>query len=155
MHRSLSSILLLIPIFLIPRLAWGQTYVGNQEEIDQILVNIDSFSSYYMQGNIAALTECYTADGKILPPNANIIEGHEAIERRWTLPEGVKILWHHVTPTEIVVVDETAYDVGYYEGKTQRPDGSEVAWRGKYVIVWKKVDGEWKIYLDIWNRVDE
>jgi ketosteroid isomerase-like protein len=41
------------------------------------------------------------------------------------------------------------------KGKTQQADGSEVSWRGKYVIVWHKRQGEWKIYLDIWNRVKE
>ena len=32
-------------------------------------------------------------------------------------------------------------------------DNKEVSWHGKYTIVWKKTDGEWKIYLDIWNNV--
>jgi ketosteroid isomerase-like protein len=30
-------------------------------------------------------------------------------------------------------------------------DGSESAWQGKNVMIWKKVDEEWKMYLDIWN----
>ena len=44
--------------------------------------------------------------------------------------------------------------MGYYEGKTQRKDGSEISWKGKYVIVWKKEKGDWKIHLDAWNRVE-
>ena len=71
----------------------------------------------------------------------------------WTIPEDVKILHHKVTPSEIIIENDTAYDYGYYEGKTLTKDKKEVSWQGKYIIVWKKIDREWKIYLDIWNNV--
>jgi len=29
------------------------------------------------------------------------------------------------------------------------------SWKGKYVIVWKKVDSKWKMHLDIWNSVKQ
>ena len=61
--------------------------------------------------------------------------------------------FHKITPKEIKVVGNEAYDYGYYEGTTLRANGSESNWKGKYVIIWKKVAGEWKIYLDIWNRI--
>lgn len=110
------------------------------------------FSQFYMDGNIPALAMCYTEDGKIMPPNAGIIEGREAIQKRWTLPEGVKILYHKTISVDLEILGETAYDAGTYEGTTQRADGSESSWDGKYIIIWKKLDGEWKIYWDIWNR---
>ena len=62
---------------------------------------------------------------------------------------------HEVEPTEITIVDNIAYDLGYYNGKTQRKDGSVVTWKGKYLIVWKKVEGEWKIYADAWNDIKD
>ena len=101
------------------------------------------------------MADSYTEDGKIFPSGTPIIEGRAAIRQRWVLPEGTKILHHLATPTEIHVMGDVANDFGYYEGKTQRPDGSASTWKGKYVIVWKKVAGRWKMYLDIWNRVNE
>jgi ketosteroid isomerase-like protein len=63
------------------------------------------------------------------------------------------VLHHKSIPEEIEVMGSTAYDVGYYEGRTKKVNGEEESWRGKYVIVWKKEGGDWKMYLDIWNPV--
>lgn len=137
-----------------PGLALGQTHNGDAAEIEAILKNVRQFSQAYMDGNYAAMANAYTEDGKIFPSGADIISGRADIEARWVLPEGVKILRHHVTPVEITITGDSAYDYGYYEGQTQRKDGSLSDWKGKYVIIWKKVDGTWKMYLDIWNHIN-
>lgn len=133
----------------------AQNYIGDQKDIKQILQNIDDFSMYYVNKDYEKLANAYTLDGKILPPGTGIIEGREAIKKRWTLPEGVDILHHKINPSEIKIIAEYAYDVGYYEGRSKRQDGEIRPFKGKYVIVWKKVAGDWKIYLDIWNGVDD
>ncbi|WP_350099289.1 nuclear transport factor 2 family protein [Fulvivirga sp.] len=133
----------------------AQTFVGDKQEIESILKNIKKFSSSYMNADYEAIARAYTPDAKILPPGADIIVGYAAIKKRWTLPEGIKILLHKVNPTEITIVNNIAYDLGYYNGKTQRKDGSVVEWKGKYLIVWKKVEGEWKIYADAWNDIND
>ena len=134
-------------------MAISQQLSGNQEDIDAILENIEKFSSYVMESNYDKIAECYTIDGKIFPNNKEIIEGKAPIKAYWQLPEGVSISYHKITPREIKVIGTEAYDYGHYEGKTKKKDGEEVSWRGKYVIVWKKEGNEWKMYLDIWNRI--
>lgn len=131
----------------------GQNYVGDKEDIDVILKNIKEFSEYYVNADYSKLAECYTVDGKIFPDKTDIIEGREAIEKRWTLPSGVSVLEHKVTPSEIHIENKIAYDYGYYEGKTKQADGNISSFKGKYVVVWKKIGNTWKIYLDIWNRI--
>lgn len=133
--------------------AIAQTLNGDKTEIDKILKNIHSFSQYYMNAEYQKLAECYTIDGKIFPNNADIIKGTEAIKKRWILPENVKVLLHKVTPLEITIENDSAYDYGYYEGETLRADGTKTKFKGKYVIVWKKINDDWKIYLDIWNNL--
>jgi ketosteroid isomerase-like protein/peptidoglycan/xylan/chitin deacetylase (PgdA/CDA1 family) len=126
---------------------------GDQAEIDAILHAIKDFSRAYRDREYAKMAEAYTRDGKIMPDGVGIIDGHDRIEKRWRIPEDRSIEEHIVTPVEITIVDDTAYDHGYYEGATRMPDGSLVRWTGKYVVVWKKEDGEWKMYLDIWNSI--
>ncbi len=129
----------------------AQTYIGKQKDIDKILKNVAQFSKDVMAGDHEAIAASYTSDGKIFPNKKDILEGTAALEKYWKPGEGWKTTYHKVTPQEIRIVKKTAYDYGYYEGESQGPDGKKSQWKGKYVIVWKKVKKEWKIYLDIWN----
>lgn len=145
---------IIVLVLFISYATFGQTH-DHKADLLAIKENTKQFSEWYVEGNFEAMAKAYTVDGKIFPDRANIIEGHEAIEKRWTLPEGVSIINHVVTPEEIEIVDNTAYDYGYYEGSTKMLNGDISNWKGKYVIVWKKIDEDWKMYLDIWNRVDD
>lgn len=122
-------------------------------EREQILANIKAFSQAYINGDYDALVGAYTEDGKIFPGNTDILAGQAAIKEYWVIKDGSKVLDHQVAPEEIQFIGDYAYDYGRYSGRTQRPDGNTVAWQGKYVIVWKRIGEDWKIYLDIWNRI--
>lgn len=105
-----------------------------------------------MDGDIDKLVNMYTADAKIFPNNRDILSG-EQLANYWVMPEDVKILHHKITSLGVTIENDTAYDYGYYEGKTLTKDKEEVSWQGKHILLWKKVDGNWKIYLDIWNSI--
>lgn len=130
-----------------------QVFNGHQNDINAILNKIEKFSEFYISKDYENLAKSYTVDGKIFPDKTDIIEGKDAIKKRWTLPQDRTVTCHIVTPVEIQVIGETAYDYGYFEGKTTFSNGKTSRWNGKYVIVWKKENGSWKIYLDIWNRL--
>ncbi|MFS4449095.1 YybH family protein [Maribacter sp. 2307UL18-2] len=132
---------------------YSQEFSGNQKDIDQILQNAQDFSSYVVGANYEMIVESYTEDAKLFPNNMKILEGKEAILNYWKLPEGVQTTYHKLMPSEVKVIGDEAYDYGYYEGKTKRANGEESSWKGKYVVIWRKVEGDWKMYLDIWNAV--
>lgn len=113
------------------------------------------FSKAYINADYDNLMEVYASDAKIFPNNSSIIEGMNAIRQRWILAEGSKIIHHEILPEEINILGNYAYDYGYYNGSTQTANGNMVDWKGKYVVIWKKVKEDWKMYLDIWNRVVE
>lgn len=119
-----------------------------------ILKNTASFSEAYMNEDATTIANFYTIDGKIFPGRSDIISGKEAIKKRWTITDGRDVLYHKVTPSEIKIIDNYAYDFGYYEGKSLSADKKESSFKGKYVIVWKKIKDDWKIYLDIWNGLE-
>ncbi|PHN05460.1 DUF4440 domain-containing protein [Flavilitoribacter nigricans] len=127
-----------------------------QTDLGQIHTGIDNFSAALIAGEYDKVVGAYTEDGKIFPNNAPILEGSELIRNYWTPRPGrtSRTVHHRIIPEEIRILGHEAYDWGYYEGRTRLEDGTEVPWRGKYVIVWKKSEeGDWKIYLDIWNGV--
>lgn len=133
----------------------AQTLTGPEKELDQILSNIKAFSEAVMAGDGEAIGRMYTEDASIFPNNLDIITGRDDVQAYWDQPGGINIPYHKITPVEIKVWEDEAYDYGYYEGTSLTEDNEEVSWKEKYVIVWKKVDGDWLIYLDIWNRIAE
>lgn len=149
--KSLFTILIAV---LSMHFTYAQTYTGPQEDINQILKNTETFSEYIKDSNYKMIGASYTDDAKIFPNNKEILEGTDAIITYWTLPTGVSIKHHQVTSNEIKVIGNEAYDYGTYRGTTLLGNGEEVSWKGKYVIIWKKVDGVWKMYLDIWNSIN-
>jgi ketosteroid isomerase-like protein len=126
-----------------------------KEDKTKILDAARAFSQAYMHGDYETMAMAYTEDGKIFPDNSAVIAGREAIKKRWILPEGSSILHHEIRPEEINIIEDTAYDYGYYQGQTRTKSGELVNFKGKYVVIWKKVEDVWKMYLDIWNRVAE
>ncbi|WP_271768100.1 YybH family protein [Aquimarina algiphila] len=147
--KFITKIILALTIF---SQVQAQTLKGNKEDINQIIENTKAFSRYVMASDYKMIASSYTEDAKIFPNNTIILEGEDII-KYWTLPKGISTSFHKITQTEITVVEDTAYDYGYYEGKTKQKDGQISSWQGKYVIVWKKVKGNWKMHLDIWNNI--
>lgn len=119
----------------------------------QIRTQIAAFSQHLMNSDWESVAAAYMEDAKLMPPGQDIIQGREAIQKIWE--KGGKVLYHKITPSEIAITSsDTAYDWGYYEGRSPDKDGKETSWKGKYIILWKQTaPGEWKIYADIWNRV--
>ena len=129
-----------------------QKFYGDKKDVDDILKNIEKFSNYFVQGDFKMLVKSYTKDSKIFPPDAEIIEDKASYAKWFMVPNGYKINYHKVMPLEIIIKEKTAYDHGYYEFEYSEPEGGIVKSKGKYIIIWKKVDNTWKIYLDIWNK---
>ena len=129
----------------------------NAAEAEKIIrQNAEAFSKALVNANWDAIVDAYTDDAKIFPGGKDILHGEEAIRAYWTPPGDAKnkVIYHKLTPEEIKIWGDEAYDWGYYEGKTLKADGTEVPWKGKYVVIWKEVSpGVWKMYLDIWNRI--
>lgn len=126
---------------------------GQEKEVSAIKERVKLFSANLMAGKKKEVVEMYTKDGKIFPMNREILEGEELSEY-WnpSNPSDWKTTYHKVTPVEIKILGNEAYDYGHYEGSST--DGTSISkFQGKYVIVWKKVEGVWKIYLDIWNPI--
>lgn len=128
-------------------------FTGPRKDLDQILVGMSAFSQAVMRGDHEEIASFYTADGKIMPSGKKIIAGRRPIAAYWKQPEGTEVMKHRIKPEAVHIEGDRAYDYGYYEGRSKNAEGKVSDWAGKYVIIWKKVDGEWLIEVDIWNRI--
>ena len=138
--RKIKNFLFLFISLFIGATSNAQNYIGKKKHINQILQQTKLFSKYLVAGDTDKLVACYTADGKIFPSDTDIIQGSTALYNFWKTSKESRLIKHKVTPVEIKVVKETAFDFGYYQGTTLTSKGKEISWKGKYVILWKRID---------------
>jgi uncharacterized protein (TIGR02246 family) len=100
------------------------------------------------KGDAAALAALYTDEAWLLPPGAEMVRGRAAIEEFWA-SRFQRIAAIELTTTDLAAVSEDgAREVGTslitLRGQDQRLTG-------KYMVVWKLTEGEWKLEADMWN----
>jgi uncharacterized protein (TIGR02246 family) len=94
----------------------------------------------------------YADDGRIMPQNAPASEGPAAVAEVWKGFFQLQDFALTFEPTHIAVAEagDIAYDIGTYSLAFTGEKGP-VQDVGKYVVVWKKVGGGWKVAADIFN----
>lgn len=144
----LSSLGLLLGLLVSVPIVGAQTAGADSAAIHRLS---RQFSAAYVRGDAGAMADLYTADAVIFPERSEWITGREAIARYWTLGPGRRVTRHVVTPTRIVIDGEHAYDYGTFEIAGERDGTAWGPFRGKYVVVWRRDNGTWRMRLDIWN----
>jgi uncharacterized protein (TIGR02246 family) len=105
------------------------------------------FMAIFKSADPAALTALYSSTGQLLPPHGDIVTGTQAINQFWQgfLAPGIAVTF---TSLEIETHDDTGHEVAYY---TVTGEGGKVLDTGKYIVIWKREGGQWRLHRDIWN----
>lgn len=108
----------------------------------------DRFVATFAAGNAGGLAATYTADAMAFPPGSEIVKGRAAIQKMWqgVIDSGVKSAT--LSTTEVESHGDVAHEVGKYAMKDA---SGKVLDSGKYLVVWKREQGTWRIHRDIWN----
>ena len=94
----------------------------------------------------------YAVDGTFLAPNAPLAHGREAIGAVWSQllsAPNLALQWAPAS-VEVARASDMACEIGTYELAMDGPAG-RIEDDGKYVVVWRKVDGRWQVAADIFN----
>jgi uncharacterized protein (TIGR02246 family) len=102
--------------------------------------------------DVKSLGEFYAQDGRFMAPNAPAAEGREAARAAWQIFLQLPSLALTFEPTTVRVAQsgDIAFGIGTYELSFEGEQG-RVQDRGKYVDLWEKIDGDWKLKADIFN----
>ena len=113
---------------------------------------VDHWVQLVKAKDAAAIAALYAEDGAVMPPNAPIGKGRAAIEKTWASMMQTPGFDLAIVPEQIIVssAGDMALDRGTYRLKIA-PNGTETTDTGKYVVVWRKIGGEWKAAADIFN----
>ena len=121
------------------------------EDMNAIKAASEQFVDAFNRGDAAALAALFTEEGYLLPPNSPMIVGSAAIQAHFqaVLDAGVGDL--QATTIELHVSGDMGHDVGKYTLTIQPEEGEAISDNGKFVTVWKRQNGTWKIDVDIFN----
>lgn len=124
---------------------------------DQLAISAQAkaFSQAFVNGDIETIMAIYSPNAKIINGNDNIENDINVIRGYWTpnLKSSWQLKWHKTQSDELIIDGQLASDIGYYSGLSMNEDGRESQFGGAYVIVWRKIDGVWRIHLDMWNDI--
>ena len=129
----------------LPLPAFAQAGAGNlRAQIEKVG---QAWQKAYNAGDAAAVTALYTTDAKLMVPGAETGSGPKAIQKLLAadIALGGKLA---LTTDDVVGFGDYALETGGWV--TTSPDGKHLD-HGPYVTLYKKADGGWKIYRDIWN----
>ena len=129
-------------------------YVSKEEKMAAIKAEIialeKSYDTYYNAGDLNNLITLYADDAIRLPNNQTIISGKEAIKKEMETEQANKKkgITNTSETTDVFGDENTVTEVG----KTIRKDASgKVKSTGKYITIWKKVNGKFVTVREMWN----
>jgi uncharacterized protein (TIGR02246 family) len=106
------------------------------------------FSAIAAKGDGAGLAALYAADGQVLPAGGDPLKGPQAIQKFWQGALDSGIAGIGLTTVEVFGHGPTATEVGQYE---LRDKTGKVLDHGKYVVVWRREGGKWKLLRDMFS----
>lgn len=121
---------------------------------DAALMQTDgAFAALSSQKGFAAAFQQYATDNAVfLPENSAPLTGKSAIAQSLAgIPDGTRLDW---TPqrAEVSVSGELGYSWGIYTLSGTNSTGQATVAYGKYLSVWKKQSGEWKLAVMMTNQ---
>ena len=111
------------------------------------LANAD-FAKVFSNGDQTAVANMYTEQARLLPPNADVVEGKKEIEKFWKGVMDIGIREIELRTREVESFGDTIIEQG---AATLYCDGNVVFDSGKYFVMWKRINNKWKLHRDCWN----
>jgi ketosteroid isomerase-like protein len=105
-----------------------------------------AFVAAFLRGDAKAIGELYTEDAQVIAPGAPVARGRAAITAAW------KKAMDSVKDVRLETGDvESSGDLASETGIVHLVGKDGAATKERYVVVWKRTKGGWKLHRDIWN----
>jgi ketosteroid isomerase-like protein len=105
------------------------------------------FSDQIASGDSSGLASQYWPDAELLLDNSEVVKGKDILNA-WGSAIRMGIKEMTFSTTDITGSPALIIETGNFEMKDAK---NTLIDRGKYVVVWQKRNGEWKLYRDIGN----
>jgi len=128
--------------------ALSQTAASQTKDQRAIREAGDKWQRDIAADNVEAIVALHTPDAILMFSNAQLLKGAESVRAVYTDMVKLPGLVMHWVPTRIDVTSPTtATEYGTYTDSYDTP-GGKMRDAGNYVVLWKKIDGRWRVALD-------
>ena len=108
----------------------------------------EQFITTFESGDTTKISTFYTENGTLLPPGFDFIIGKNAIKEFWQTAIDMGIKSINLDIIDVELHDDTAIEMSKYS--LYNVD-NQIIDSGKGIVVWKNINGIWKLHRDIWN----
>ncbi len=136
--------------FAIPLLVLAASAQARDIKADIDAAN-EKFAAAFNKGDAAGVAQFYTEQATALPPGAPMAKGRAAIQALW---QGAIEAGDKNVSLQALRVDQfgnAAREIGQFSLDAPNPQKQMTHVEGKYVVLWRRVGGSWKLDTDIWN----
>ncbi len=106
------------------------------------------YGEAFANGDSAKFVNSYTSDACIYVTNAPKMCGPQSITAFFNGAYSMGIRNLKLTTDEITGGTEGVVETGNYELFVDKGVSID---KGKYIVIWKEENGQWKMHRDIWN----
>lgn len=114
----------------------------------QISASNAKYGASFANNDSATFLASYTGDACLYAPNAEALCSGEGIAMFFRQGYQMGIRDIKLTTSEVVGGPDAVAETGKYE--LMSSDGKTMD-KGKFIVIWKPVNGQWKMYRDIFN----
>lgn len=105
------------------------------------------FKVFFAAADSIGLANLYTQDAKFMNNGAPAVIGRKNIQSALS-----GIMKSGITSVNLITIDVWGMEnLITEEGELSLFADEVVVYQGKYIVLWKKVDGKWKLFRDIFN----
>jgi len=106
------------------------------------------FVAAFGQGDSKGVASLYTVNAQLMPEGSDAIKGRAGIQKFMQVAIDSGVASISLTTLEKFGSGSTATEVGVYE---MHDKAGKAVDHGKYVVLWRQVNGTWQLHRDIFN----
>jgi len=114
---------------------------------DKIVEAHQNLVDVFATQNADAMAALYTQDAQLMPPNGDFITGNAAVGAFWASMFTAGFDGLTIETLEVYGSGNNAAEVGLW---ALSMNGEQVD-NGKFIVIWKKIQGKWYVHRDCFN----
>ena len=132
----------------------SQLYAQSEDElIAKFNETNKKFSQMMLDNDLEGMLSYYAENFISMPSYQPMLRSHDAMRESHKQQHemGMKVTAFELTATDVIVEGNIAVEIGTYTISMDMPEMDAMDDHGKYMNVWEKQGGDWKLRADMWN----